>query len=295
MKRWNYYYHGLSVRAAFPLPEWDSFDSAETADAPDVVISLGDSSVAGSEAEYRFSVPELGSVYVRGGREIEVAPLPGIQPYELHPWLAGSAWAALCYQRGFLMLHASAVSFEDGAVAFCGPAQSGKSTLAAHLHALGHPLVGDDLCRVELPAGALAMIHPSAPRFKLRSDALASLQPEAGTSRSGYDSRAGKTLLWTHNRSVSPLPLRAIYLLNWGEWGQRRLTGSAALRGFLLAGSYRGDLIDSMKRSGAYIQLCMELLRRVPVWELSRLRELMNMDKIVRFITDQSAGEIIRS
>jgi hypothetical protein len=73
------------------------------------------------------------------------------------------------------------------------------------------------------------------------------------------------------------------------------LTGSAALRGFLLAGSYRGDLIDSMKRSGAYIQLCMELLRRVPVWELSRLRELMNMDKIVRFITDQSAGEIIRS
>jgi len=102
-------------------------------------------------------------------------------------------------------------------------------------------------------------------------------------------------LLWTHNRSVSPLPLRAIYLLNWGEWGQRRLTGSAALRGFLLAGSYRGDLIDSMKRSGAYIQLCMELLRRVPVWELSRLRELMNMDKIVRFITDQSAGEIIRS
>jgi hypothetical protein len=291
MRRWNYFYHGLSVSAAFPVREWDAFENAETSAASDVVISLGDSSVPASEAEYRFSVPDLGSVHVRGGREIEVAPLPGVQPDRLHPWLAGSAWAALCYQRGFLMLHASAVAFANGAIAFCGPAQSGKSTLAAHLHALGHALVGDDLCRVELPAARPAIIYPSAPRFKLSSHTLAGLDPDIKTLQSDVDSRTGKTLLWTRNRSVNPLPLRVIYLLNWGEWRQHQLTGSAALRGLLLAGSYRGDLIDSMKRSAAHVQLCVEFLRRVPVWELTRPRELMRMDEIVRFVTDRSAAE----
>ena len=44
-----------------------------------------------------------------------------------------------------LVLHASAVKYEDVAVVVTGPSRSGKSTLALELMALGAVLVADDL------------------------------------------------------------------------------------------------------------------------------------------------------
>ena len=231
-------------------------------------------------------MPEWGTIRVTGGREIVVTPLTGVQPGELHPWLAGSAWAALCYQRGLLLIHASAVAFGNGAIAFCGPTGCGKSTLAAHIHSLGHALVSDDLCRVDISGEGSAFIHPSAPRFKLRSDSLAGLGALTQSSGTRLECGAQKAQLWTRNWSPKPLPLIAIFLLNWGEPKSGLLTGSAALRGFLAAACYRGDLIEQMKRSATHVALSVEMLRRVPLWELARPRDLTRAEEIVRFIRE---------
>jgi len=299
MRRRDYLYQGLCIRAEFPLPEWELFARAPCATVPDVSISLGalpeferirGSNDQPSAEEYRFSVPGMGFFRVSEGRQISVAPLPGIKPAELQPWLAGPAWAALCYQRGLLITHASAVNFEDGAVAFCGRAGSGKSTTAAHLHALGYAMISDDLCRIEISGGAV-FVHPSTPRLRLRSDALVGLETQMPVTPLRTESRLEKTLLWTPNWSRKPLPLKAIYLLNWGEHRLRRLTGSAALHSFLQAASYRGDLIDSMERSASFMSSCIELLRRIPLWELSRPQEVERIGEIVKLITNRAAPE----
>jgi hypothetical protein len=296
MRRWNYFYQGLRIGAEFPLPDWDLFATRDSAAEPDVTISI-DAGIAAREPrptgsnpapedEYSFFVPGIGFFQVTGGREITVAPLRGIQSDELQPWLAGSVWGALCYQRGLLILHASAVGLANGAIAFCGLARTGKSTMAAHLHAQGHALVSDDLCRVDISKEGPVLIHPSVPRLKLSKEVLAGLGRELADVPAEGASRTGKLNIWTENRSIEPLPLRAIYLLGWGEWKLRRLTGAEALSRFLAAAIYRSELLASMKRSAPYAHLGLELLRQVPLWELTRPAESPVERNIERFITE---------
>jgi hypothetical protein len=296
MRRWNYFYQGLRIGAEFPLPDWDLFATSDLAAEPDVTISI-DSGIEARELrsigsdpapedEYSFFVPGIGLFKVAGGREITVAPLSGIQTDALQPWLAGSVWGALCYQRGLLILHASAVGRTDGAIAFCGLARTGKSTMAAHLHAQGHALVSDDLCRVDISTEGPVLIHPSVPRLKLSKEVLAGLGRELADVPGESVSRTGKLNIWTENRSIEPLPLRAIYILGWGEWKLRQLTGAEALSRFLAAAIYRSELLASMKRSAPYANLCLELLRQVPLWEHTRRVESPVERNTVRFITE---------
>lgn len=60
-------------------------------------------------------------------------------------FLLGSAWAGLCYQRGLIPLHASAVCVSDRVHAFTGRPGAGKSTLAAALSARGRAFFTDDV------------------------------------------------------------------------------------------------------------------------------------------------------
>jgi hypothetical protein len=122
--------------------------------------------------EYRFRVQHVGSYWIRAGREIVVTPTPDAGMREVRLFLLGTAWAALCYQRGLLPLHASAVQVGDHAVAFCGATGTGKSTLAAWLSERGYSLISDDRCRFDISPQGQALVYPSARRSKLWRDAL---------------------------------------------------------------------------------------------------------------------------
>ena len=74
----------------------------------------------------------------------------------------------LLQQRGYLVLHASAVAAGGTAVAFLGHAGWGKSTTAAALYAQGYGLVTDDVLAVEMSSGRL-MVPPGEPLVLRRS------------------------------------------------------------------------------------------------------------------------------
>lgn len=272
----------MRVASELPLPEWAVFKEPRPFDDPDVVISVGRGDehlrpveklqVVGPD-EYHFFVPDAGEYWVRHGREIVVVPAPGAGEREVRLFLLGSALGALCYQRGLLFLHASVVRTSEGAVAICGRAGAGKSTLAAWLVERGYHFVCDDLCRFEITAGGHARVYPSAPRLKLRRDALETLRwNEAGLERDHF--RADKFhLAVNHNLARGPVPLRAIYLLDWGEVGVTRLTGLAALRGLVTSATYRADLLEPMNQIAAHWRRCAELAQRVPICRFTRPRD----------------------
>ncbi len=86
-------------------------------------------------------------------------------------------WAA---DRGFVLLHASAVAWRDGAVVLAGGTGAGKSTTALACLAAGLDLLGDDACLVGLdPAPQVwsvykrAKLEPDAARWLPSLDALA--------------------------------------------------------------------------------------------------------------------------
>jgi hypothetical protein len=68
--------------------------------------------------------------------------------------------------RGFQVLHASAISTGKGVLAICGVSTSGKSTLAAAMHARGHVVVADDALGFA-PADEVVLIqHDVRPRVE---------------------------------------------------------------------------------------------------------------------------------
>jgi hypothetical protein len=284
-----YSYAGLRVASEIHLPEWGPFEGTRPAEDPDVVISVDatpDSNPASSgfqrvitPNECTLFLPGIGSFRIRNGCEIVVSPVEDVLPDQLRPWIIGSAWGSLCYQRGLFLIHASAVMVDDAAVLFCAPAKGGKSTLAALLNTRGHSLASDDLCHLDVPPDGFPVVHPSTPRFKLWSDALGELGWSAEQAKPDH-SRAGKFhVMPSTNNPVRPSPVRGIYLLEWGELSINRLSGLTALRRFLLSATYRAKLLESTEQLGRHSTRSMTILQRVPVWELKRPRDLASIGK----------------
>lgn len=292
MAVYTYLYSGLRVASDLSLPEWSVFAQAQPFDDPDVLIRVGPHSSAEhpfvlSPVEYCFQVPDIATYWVRAGSQISVLPAFGAGEREIRLFLLGSAWGALCYQRGLLPLHASVVQVGDHATAFCGSTGSGKSSLAAWLMARGYGLVSDDLCRLDLLPEGPASVHPAAMRLKLWRDAL----EELGHNTAGLERDYFRTDKFHADLTVTPLPLaapnktplpatlplRGIYLLEWGELGIIRLMGADALHRFVASATYRGDLLEPMGRVAAHWEQCANVIRRVPIWSFSRPRDWARM------------------
>ena len=284
MPSWTYSYAGLRVVSELRIPEWEVFGEEEPCDHPDVRITLEDpaSGAEGGETvrpeEVRFFVPEAGRFRVCEGREIRVAPAVGLDAPEIRLFLLGSAWGALCYQRGLLVLHASVVQVGPGAVAFLGPSGAGKSSLAAGLVAQGYPLVGDDLCCIDL-AGQVPRVHPSAPRLKLWSEALGRLgwstdglaRDHVRVDKFHVDLKDLKDRVATG--APGTLALRSVYLLEWGQQEVVRLSGVGGLRRLIRSATYRPGFLGPLGRTATYWEQCAKLARAVPVWEFRRPRD----------------------
>jgi hypothetical protein len=290
MRHWRYYYHGLNVISALPLPELSAFEKNEPVAEPDVLISLGDAANefvadASVEEEYRFFIKDVGWYIVRGGRDIVAHPLKTASMRQLRIFLLGSAWGALLYQRRMVPIHASAVQVDGEALIFCAQRGEGKSTLAALLGAQGHSLVSDDLCCLRLSDGETPMVYPSVPRMRLWSDAIRELGWDTSGSEPDH-MRAGKfQYLRTTAIAVNPLPIREIYVLGWGEARVQRLTGFAALQRFIGAARWRGDLLMKVGNPAEHLQQCVDLLQLVRLSEFRRPRNLAEAAEHLRYLS----------
>jgi hypothetical protein len=231
-ERHRYRHCGLCVTSDLRLPAVP----AERASSREPDVRIGVHAGAGGDGEElvleealcRFSVPGVGRYEVRAGTQISIQPAAAARADALSLFVLGTAWGALLYQRGELALHAGVVAIDGGAVAFCGPSTAGKSSTVAWFAGRGHPVLSDDLCRVEIRPGSLPRVWPSAPHLKLSAEAA--LRTGYRVPCSGLDPR-------------EPLPLRAVYLLEWGDSALSRLRGITALQRFQAEAGYRPELL----------------------------------------------------
>ena len=191
---------------------------------------------------------------------------------EIRLFLLGTAWAALCYQRGIFLLHAGSIKVGDAAVAFCGNSGAGKSSLVASCSAQGYSPLSDDLCRFDIPGHGLPRIYPSISRLKLWNDTLQALGlSSTGLKRDHFRLEKFHLPLF-ENSKPHCISLKALYLLQWGEGepSLSRLRGTNAVRGLVHSATYRGNLLESMGRLADHWAFCRDLARRVQIWNLSR-------------------------
>lgn len=169
-----------------------------------------------SAAEWRLMYDDVGLVTIRDGARVEIAPVAGVDARTMRQAILGPALAVLLQQRGYLVLHASVVRVGGGAIAFLGDSGSGKSTIAAALHARGHELISDDLAAIRL-TGAGPEVLSAFPQFKLWPDSVTALRMDpAGLPivEPGFSKRVQRvTDRFTRTEAT---PLRRLYLLGAG-------------------------------------------------------------------------------
>lgn len=284
MTRWHYRFSGIRITSDLELPEWAVFRQPSAFVEPDVVIATSICTQPPgtrkfrivSQNEYHLFVPGAGEYRVRNGRDVSVAQAPDAGAREVRLFLLGSALGALLNQRGVLGLHASVVRTPAGAVAFCGPAGAGKSTLAAWLCTRGCGFVADDLTRFEAPDSGGALVYPSTPRLKLWRDAIVEMGLDESTMERDH-MRADKFhLAATHDDPRSPVRLSAIYLLHWAgaDVTIEQLHGLAGFRELVASASYQAGHSATVDQTAEHWQRCATLASRVPVHRFARPRDM---------------------
>jgi hypothetical protein len=279
--------YGLLFAASLPIPEMMTASVADPIRdrAPDVVIaegafpdalpnSLASSRVHEVNAEaLLLRVEGIGRYLVRGGREILIDPDPAATAHDVRVYLLGTCLGALLHQRGYLVLHASGVATEGGAVLFAGASGAGKSTLLAELLRRGHKMIVDDVCAVRCDAEGQAMVVPSYPRTRLWADAAARFAIDTTNlprTRPSWDKFERQVPDQFSDREAN---LTHVFHLaepcDGDEFSLQRLGPIDAFK-TLVDNTYRGILLDGLDLRTNHFELASRAARSVEVIRVRR-------------------------
>lgn len=290
----TYLAYGLGIRSALPLPELVPGGAAT-----DVIVRLG--RVDGVPAEARrqrcyarasatvahLAWQGVGVFRIRGGREILVEPAPEVEERVLRLFLLGPALALLLSQRGLLVLHASAVALDGGAIAFLGESGRGKSTTAAAFYARGHDVVADDVVAVQMERGC-PVVFPGFPQLKLWPEVAACLGDAVETLAKLHPQRDKRGRRVTDQFSDRRLPLRALYILTEGPvLAVEPLRAQEAVIE-LVRHSYAAQLVPSLG-AAAHLLQCAGVAGAAPIRRLMRPPSLAQLPALVRTVTEDLA------
>lgn len=291
----SYTAYGLHISSTLPLPELRVADAEA-----DVVVRLGsvehlsveetDSDWwlwATAQKAYLFH-ERVGTFLVQNGREIVVDPVPGVEKPVLRIFILGSAMNLLLTQRGYLVLHASAVAISDRASAFLGTWGAGKSTMAAALHAQGHKMVTDDVAAVHVDIGCPTVL-PGLPLFKLWPDSIISLAGDPETLPILHPDFEKRAYPVTNEISQMPVVLRRIYVLSDGAAPAiEPLEPQEALTELMphwYGARFGTHLLEAMGLPWLF-QQCVQLINQAPVYRLIRSRSLSSLPELVQLVED---------
>ena len=291
--------YGLTIRPAVPLPELPPAAPDAPADlsiafgpVPDLPPYSGPgATLYPAPDDIRLGFRDAGKIAVQGGQTITLDPLPAADPRVLRLYLLGPALALALHQRGWLVLHASAVALHGRAVAFLGAPQAGKSTLAAALHQRGAALVADDLVAVPATdAPAAPLVYPGFPQLKLWPEAVAGLGEDPAALPALRPDLTKLARRLSEGFQAAPLPLGRVYALAEAPAVAVEALDRQAQLLELVRHSYVARALPRLD-AAAHLRQCAALLRHVPVQRLTRPRDLARLGESAEAVLAAEAAQ----
>lgn len=298
---WSYVAYGLSIRSELALPE---LVAAEDGQVADVVVRLGcvrpivpegdwtEGYVYGDAEEAHIFVEGVGSLLVRGGREIVVDPAPGVEERVLRLFLLGSALGLLLHQRGLFVLHASSVVVGGAAAVFLGESGEGKSTMAAAMHARGHAVVVDDVVAIDLDGACAPLVLPAFPQLKLWPEAAGLLGDRPETLALLHPDEEKRARPAWEGFPQRPLPLAGIYVLAEGSRPAIEPLRPQEAFAELIRYSYAAGLLGPTASTPAHFRQCVDLAGRAAISRLRRQRSLSALPEIAQLLEAHLAVDV---
>lgn len=154
---------------------------------------------------------EIG-IKISDGKRIEYKSLTTLGLPIIRSYLLASGLGAILHQRGYPVLHGSAVEIDGEAVLFCGDSGMGKSNTAACFLKKGKKLLADDMCPIIFQNGK-PMLATSHMNLKLTKRDIQAIGLSDRKSVDWGDSKEKHRLIADYENQPSTLPIRAIYML----------------------------------------------------------------------------------
>jgi hypothetical protein len=221
---------------------------------------------------YRLYARYFGTCVVSGdGSRIVCAP-PPVPAWRWQRFLVGRVLPFAAMQRGYEILHASAIAFGDGVSAISAPSGWGKTSLAINLVLRSAArFVTDDVLVIEVRDGR-PFVHPGLGMTNLR---LAEEERLAGAATDLGDrlGRSGRSKShYAVERESRALPLERLYLLTAGSGSVATITRVEATPPLLLASAF---LVGARSPASLATLLgtCSVLASKVATFEVARAGE----------------------
>jgi HPr Serine kinase C-terminal domain len=284
---------GLGFHSDLPITEMDQIETES-----DVKIRFGriecplplDNNAQHSsrviDQEVYLSWKSVGRFLVRGGSEIIVDPDPEVLSDRLRLFLLGPVMGVLLHQRRYLVLHASAVSINGGAVLFLGCKRCGKSTIAAILHARGHELIADDLVAIRVIRGQ-QLVLPGFPQLRLWPDSVSAIGLCPESLPRLHPELEKRDYRVTSRFSSKPLPPSSVYVI---DEGAKPIVEALDAQNALLqliahwyCARFGFDTLQALGISSHFLQAA-NVINGTPVHVLRRPRSLSAMSEVADLV-----------
>lgn len=220
------------------------------------------------------------------GKEIKVLVLAESIDADFLRVLMNYPIACVMFQRGYFTLHASAVSFRDKVLMFCGDSLSGKSSIAAKFINLGAKLITEDSAILSFKNDA-AYIAPSYPFIKLSKKIRDATNPNDNSSiqlATDRNSRLGYVLA-KEKFCSAPVRVNFCFCLEWSE--DRFIVEKEILRD-----QYKRILNSSLNiyplnrdKERRLFSSTMTFLSLVETYRYFRKKQLSSLDNIVNHLS----------
>ncbi len=235
----------------------------------------------------------IGKVKISKGELVTVESdkdLESSDELNIIPFILGPVMALLLHQRGFLVLHGSAVNTGTGAVAFLGHRGNGKSTTAIHLYVEGYPLVADDILAIKFDDEGLPVAYPGYPHVRLSDKAYHHVKDYTDIL-TPIRTLAGKVFCdASHHFSSEPVKLEKIYVIEKVQPDSGATMGISVLKS-------QENLIDLIRHSVANrifqhttqkenLISCAQLVNHVDVKRLEIVHSFTDIHDMVRVIEE---------
>lgn len=280
--------YGLRISSEFNLLEPSSNRIEHTAQSEvetDVLVKTGciEAAPPSSATFYSGYLPKICQLWIQDGTTITIQPEAGVDEQVLRSCILGSVFSVLLQQRGFLVLHASAVIIQGQAVAFIGVSGSGKSTTASAFMQHGYPVITDDVLAVQFRDGTPEVI-PSYPVIKLLPDAVEALDYSTAGLPLLHATSHKRIKTFDAEQLQASYPLQKVYLLARGDCSEiEPLSPAAALLALINQSRAVKNLVDPSAKK-LHFQQCTVLAKGIGVSQLRRKANLSALADIVKLV-----------
>ncbi|MEM8721568.1 MAG: hypothetical protein AAGE84_20115 [Cyanobacteria bacterium P01_G01_bin.39] len=241
----------------------------------------------GSTQEAYLQWSGVATFLARNGDTLIVDPsYEDIDPKLLSSYILSEALGLILYQRGFFLLHASAVKIGDYAVVIVGAPGAGKSTMAAAFAKYGYSVLADDMVAINNLQNTPA-VYPAFPQIKVWSSTVRGLGFNLSNLPTLFPGSHKRVIRQTENFTTKPCPLAGIFALSMGE--KIKITQMLGTEAFATLTKFfpcppqllQGEALEQ------HFSQCTQLLANVPIFKLERPQDFGEIREVITTIEEQ--------